>query len=236
MQTFNIYCDESCHLENDQSTVMVLGAVWCPLEDVSLISEEIRRLKVQFDLPRSYEIKWTKVGGKAVAFYSKLIDYFFKQRNLHFRALVADKTCLDHAKYNQDHDDWYYKMYFDMLKVLFSPKSHYRIYLDIKDTLGGPKVRRLDEVLRNANYDFRREIIERTQIIRSHESEQMQLADLLIGCVLWANRPLPDDPSKAKQQLVEKLKSLSGYDLKRNTLLREQKVNIFHWPSGGCSP
>lgn len=30
--TYNIYCDESCHLENDHQKVMVLGAVWCPLE------------------------------------------------------------------------------------------------------------------------------------------------------------------------------------------------------------
>lgn len=27
---FNIYCDESCHLENDGQKSMVLGAVSCP--------------------------------------------------------------------------------------------------------------------------------------------------------------------------------------------------------------
>ena len=26
---FNIYCDESCHLENDQQKAMVLGLIWC---------------------------------------------------------------------------------------------------------------------------------------------------------------------------------------------------------------
>ncbi len=31
-QIFNVYCDESCHLENDHQSAMVLGAVWCPLE------------------------------------------------------------------------------------------------------------------------------------------------------------------------------------------------------------
>ncbi len=29
---FNVYCDESCHLENDHRKVMVLGAVWCPFD------------------------------------------------------------------------------------------------------------------------------------------------------------------------------------------------------------
>ena len=27
---YNVYCDETCHLEHDNSNVMVLGAVWCP--------------------------------------------------------------------------------------------------------------------------------------------------------------------------------------------------------------
>ncbi len=31
-QVFNVYCDESCHLENDRQKAMVLGAVWCPLD------------------------------------------------------------------------------------------------------------------------------------------------------------------------------------------------------------
>ncbi len=28
-QTIHIYCDESCHLENDGMQAMVLGALWC---------------------------------------------------------------------------------------------------------------------------------------------------------------------------------------------------------------
>lgn len=37
-ETFNLYCDESCHLENDHQKVMVLGAVWCPLEKAGEIA------------------------------------------------------------------------------------------------------------------------------------------------------------------------------------------------------
>ena len=46
---YNVYCDETCHLEHDNSNVMVLGAVWCPqskLKEVNLslihISEPTR--------------------------------------------------------------------------------------------------------------------------------------------------------------------------------------------------
>ena len=27
---FNVYCDESCHLEHSSSNAMALGAIWCP--------------------------------------------------------------------------------------------------------------------------------------------------------------------------------------------------------------
>ena len=72
--------------------------------------------------------------------YLDLIDYFFDDDDLNFRVLVADKSILDHGAFNQSHDEWYYKMYFDMLKVIFDPECRYRIYLDIKDTQGGEKV------------------------------------------------------------------------------------------------
>ena len=29
-RTFNVYCDESCHLEHDNIPVMAWGAVYCP--------------------------------------------------------------------------------------------------------------------------------------------------------------------------------------------------------------
>jgi len=29
MVIYNVYCDESCHLENDDMSVMVLGGVTC---------------------------------------------------------------------------------------------------------------------------------------------------------------------------------------------------------------
>ena len=35
---FNVYCDESCHLENDHQKAMVMGAIWCPLEKTREIS------------------------------------------------------------------------------------------------------------------------------------------------------------------------------------------------------
>jgi len=59
-EIYNIYCDESNHLENDQKTHMVLGAVWSPLEKARKVADKIREIKIQHGLPGKFEIKWTK--------------------------------------------------------------------------------------------------------------------------------------------------------------------------------
>jgi hypothetical protein len=228
-ETFNIYCDESCHLENDRQKAMVLGAIWCPLEKTREIAVRLREIKQKHGLPPDFEVKWTKVSPAGKVFYLDLIDYFFDDDDLHFRALIVpDKTLLRHDAFpGQDHDVWYYKMYFDMLKVIFQPEARYRIYLDIKDTRGGQKVEKLHRVLCNDRYDFSRQVIERVQLVRSHEIEQLQLADLLIGAVAYLNRGLQGNAGKLA--IIDRMRRRSGYDLTRTTLLREEKMNIFRW-------
>lgn len=225
---YNIYCDESCHLENDRQQVMVLGAVWCPSEKAKEISIRLREKKVQHGMRSDFEIKWTKVSPAKESFYLDIMDYFFDDDDLHFRALIVpDKSMLQHEMFHQSHDEWYYKMYFEMLKAILNPTTHYRIYIDLKDTYGAAKVHKLHEVLANNLYDFSRKIIERLQIARSHEVEILQLADLLIGAVSYVNRGLSSNA--AKLALVNRMKSRFGYRLIHSTLLRESKVNIFRW-------
>jgi len=234
-ETFNIYVDESCHLQHDQQKVMVLGAVLCPLGRTRETAIHLREKKRSYGLPANFEIKWTKVSPAKAGFYLDVLDYFFDDDDLHFRAwVVADKTGLRHAEFGQDHDTWYYKMMFGLLEPLLSPDSRYRIYLDIKDTRSAAKVRKLHDVLSNNLYDFDRKIIERVQVVSSHEIEHIQLADLLIGAVGYANRGLASN--SAKNALVARMRERSRYSLTRTTLLRESKVNIFIWkPQEGAA-
>ena len=227
--TFNVYCDESCHLENDHQKAMVLGAVWCPLDKTREIAVRLREIKQKHGLAPQFEVKWTKVSSSKVELYLDLVDYFFDDDDLHFRALIVpDKSLLQHDAFpGQDHDAWYYKMYFDMLKVIFQPDAHYRIYLDIKDTRGAQKAAKLHDVLCNDRYDFSHEVIERLQLVHSHEIEQLQLADLLIGALSYLNRGLSGNVGK--MDLIKRIQQRSRYDLTRTTLLREEKVNIFRW-------
>lgn len=227
-EIINIYCDESCHLEQDGQKSMVLGAVWCGKDNAGSLSAQMREIKKKHGLNTRFEIKWTKVSPAKVEFYLDVLGFFFQEDDLYFRALIVpDKSKLDHAAWEQTHDDWYYKMYFEMLKAIIDPKRRHHIYLDIKDSRGRAKVAKLHEVLANSMYDFSRTIIERVQVIRSQESEIMQLADLLIGVISYANRELTGNAGKTA--LVNRMKERSGYTLTRTTLYRENKVNLFRW-------
>lgn len=226
---YNIYCDESCHLEKDHQRVMVLGAIWCPMLKIKEISNKLKNIKTKHGLSRSFELKWTKLSPSKIDYYLKVVDYFFTERDLHFRSLIIpDKTKLRHEDFMQDHNTWYYKMFFHLLDVIFEPhRASYRIYLDVKDTCSGRKIEKLHQVLCNKNYDFSRDIIKRVQAVRSDEIEILQVVDLLIGAVAYINRDLKS--SKAKLAIIEKIKELSGYSLRASTLLKEDKFNLFFW-------
>ncbi len=227
-EEYNIYCDESCHLEHDNQKAMVLGAIWCSKGIAHEAFVRIREIKEKHGLSRDFEVKWNKVSPAKINFYKELIDYYFDDDDLHFRALVVpDKSILDHNNHNQSHDDFYYKMFFDLLKVIFDPQFSYNIYLDIKDTRSQEKIDHLAQVLRNTHYDYNEEIIKQIQQVRSHEVELIQLTDLLAGAISYINRGLIG--SKAKLELIERIKSRSKYSLLGSTLYRESKMNIFIW-------
>jgi hypothetical protein len=227
-QIINVYCDESCHLENDREKAMVLGAVWCPESVASLYNQRIAELKAKHRLSPFFEIKWGKVSETKFSFYQALVSMFFDSGDLNFRAwVIPDKSILRHEEFAQTHDDWYYKMYFNMLKIIIRPNSIYHIYLDIKDTRSRDKLAKLHEVLANANYDFRREIIARMQHVHSHNVGLLQLADLLIGATSYAARGLETSPTKT--HLLQFIKARSGFSLNRNTLPSETKFNLCFW-------
>ena len=237
--TINIYCDESCHLQNDKEPVMVIGAVYCPIEKKEEIFERLYSFKVKHNLiPKNkkndkdnrpyYELKWNKVSKSKIEYYKDVINYFFDDDDLQFRVLVvSNKTDINYEKFNHTHDTFYYKMYFGMLKAILNPENSHHIYIDIKDTKSKEKVHKLEQVLRNDKYDYSKEIIKKVQQVRSHEVEILQLTDLLVGATAYVNRGLAN--SKAKNELINLIKHRSKYSLTKSTLLKERKFNVFIW-------
>lgn len=205
---------------------LVIGAITCPKARAREVSERIREIKTRHNLNPQREIKWTKVSPSRLDFYLDLLDYFLAEPGLKFRAVVAAKAGLNHAAFGNTHDDWYYRIYYYLLRELVNPNLENHIYLDIKDTQSADKVDELWKVLAYTIHDFDRDSVKTMQVIRSHDSELMQLADVLIGAVNYRNRGLTS--SEAKTAVVERLQSKT-VNLTKQTSLGYTKVNIFPW-------
>ena len=152
-------------------------------------------------------------------FYYELVKYFFDNTNLAFRAvLVPDKNKLEHNKYGQTHDEFYYKIYYDMLKKLFVPFYFWNIYIDEKDTLGSTKIEKLRLFLKGGNVKI--------QEVRSKDVELIQLADIFLGAITYKNRLLETNPTKVNMiKLIESY----GYKLDETTPYVKEKFNILRW-------
>ena len=93
---YTVYCDETCHLEHDNIKPMALGAVWCPKEAKDEIFKRLREIKIEHGLKPTCELKWNAVSSAKLAYYIDVINYFFDNKDLHFRTvIVPDKSVLN---------------------------------------------------------------------------------------------------------------------------------------------
>ena len=227
---YNIYCDESCHLQHDGNDIMVIGGVFCLKHKVGRINKDIRKLKEKYDI-KNAEIKWHKVSNNKVDFYTELIEYFFSNEDLRFRCIIApEKKGLNLEKYSLTYDDWYYRIYYLLLKEIVSIDDEYYIYMDIKDTNGGIKINKLKKVLNNLLYAFYNDVVKNIQLVRSDEIEVIQLSDILIGAVSYVNRNL-NVRDNAKSKIINIIMEKTSQSLKYTTTPKvfHNKFDIFRW-------
>jgi len=217
-KTFNIYCDESCHLENDHKEFMIFGCISSAYNQVERHTQRIKDLKQKHNFYG--EIKWSNVSQSQYNFYRDLIDYFF-DTDLMFRAVIVNKSKINNGAFEQDFDTFYYKMYYQLLNHNKNSAYTYNVYIDIKDSLSSIKVKKLQEIL-NIKFGVFRNV----QNIRSHESTLMQLADLITGALgYWLNDK--NHKVTAKNNLIEKIKQHSGQDLSGSSAYSDVKLNLF---------
>lgn len=216
-KTFNLYCDESTHLEHDQKPYMLISYVKCPFPQIKQHKEHIKLLKANHKFKG--EMKWSKISKSNAEFYSDVIDYFFAT-DLSFRAIVVDKSQIDNTREGFTYDDFYFRMYYQLVAHKMIPKSTYNLYLDVKDTRSQDKLARLKDILNN-NHNIRN-----IQFIKSYESYLMQMADVMMGAINYNIRGL--NKVTAKNRIIEKMSSNAKIDLKKSTPKDEEKFNLFY--------
>lgn len=227
MKTFNIYCDESCHLEHDGFHVMCIGYIKVNVEMYENVQSDLKRLKLKHHTPT--ELKWNKLSSSRLGFYKELIDYFFRQDALSFRGiLVKYKQDLKHEDFNQgSHDNFYYKLVYYLLRFNYEIDSSYNVFLDIKDTRGKERLLKIKEIFHN--YHKGNSPFDRFQHLHSHDNILIELADFFIGAITYKARGLTS--SSIKNEVVAYLENVSGYYIDEGTEPWETKFNIFdHQP------
>lgn len=100
------------------------------------------------------------------------------------------------------------------------------MFLDVKDSRGGKRIRTLRNILirKNKNKKFIGDINQ----VHSDTSEVLQLTDLLIGALGYYKRGLTTNEGKRK--IVEKILEHTikrNIDISGTTRLGEKKFNIF---------
>jgi len=231
---YNLYIDESCHLEHDRKPVMCIGYIKIEKDDYPKFKEDLKAIKLKHNNP--VEIKWNTVSNSRILLYKELIDYFFDNVMLFRCILVKYKQKLDHEAFNDgSHDNFYYKLIYYLLKCAINPPAnHYRIYLDIKDTRGKDKLNTIKHHLDNFYvHEEEGSPFKHFQHIRSHENEMLQLTDLFIGAITYKSQGHQNKPNanKAKVEIIKYLEEKSGYFLDEGTEPWESKFNIFdHQP------
>ena len=221
-KTFNIYCDESTHLPNDGCPYMLLGYICVPYPLIKEAKLAINDIKDKYGFDG--EMKWSNINRKTRPMYAELVECFFRS-SLKFRSIVVKKSDIDENRPGYSFNDFYFRMYYQLLHIPTSDVDNaFNIYFDIKDTCSHLKLRKLKEIL-----DYKSNV-RNFQFMKSHESQFIQLADVLMGAVNYNLRMgtgnLPGI-SESKKHIIELIKRYSNMDLVRSTYPDEEKFNLF---------
>ncbi len=224
----NVYIDESGHTNDSNCKTMVLGALWLNVPQLSLLSDAVRTIKKKHGISSHREIKWTKVSDKKLDYYKDLVDAFFAVEQVNYRAVVIDKSIIDHEAHGNTQESFYYKMQYLLVRTIAEKRlGDIRLFFDYKDTWSGVETTKLANYLSNTGSLHNKSL--RAQPLRSHEVMGLQIADLLTGAVMYANKPTKEQLSTAKKELVRYIEDGAKQKLTEGTPYGAEKVNILLW-------
>lgn len=240
---FHIYCDESY---TSRERHMVYGGIVIPARDLQKLDTKFAtwRLKNKFG---NGELKWEKVSKARLGAYKSLIDFYYSNRHrdgLHFKAMTVDTKSADYAAFRKENRDiGYYKLYYFFLlkKLLPYAKDHdysLCVYVDDRDTnYRFSDLRKFLNLAARRDYGFEIDVVRMVARRRSHESQPIQLADVLMGAIGWSMNDMGDRPeaSKAKTALAAYLASRLGVrSLKEKAFaVRNPLFNIWQFEFSG---
>jgi hypothetical protein len=213
---FDIYCDESC----TRDRFMVYGGLVLPTRDVQKFNDLMREWRVKHNVAADSELAWESVANHKLSTYKSLIDFYMQKRwrdgFMNLKAMICDRQSQDYVafiRFNHKISDdlGYYKLYQVFLRHKLGPYARdndysLAVYLDERST--NYDLAQLKEFLnlgiRKRQPFVHRDVVETIDTRISHETEALQLADVLMGAIGWAMNDKDKEPNAnyAKTQLA----------------------------------
>ena len=226
--TYSVFCNESWHTIRSGGINMTVGALVCPLPDIRSCAEAVRSLKVKHGLATGFEAKWTKVSPAKAEFYMDLVDLFLRYHHLRFFGAGAESGIGSKDGAPVSRDGIRDALNRRLLEAVLCGPHRYRVYLEVGDTRGGARLRRLREGVTDKPLGADQPHIERLQQIRSSESGIMQIADLLTGALAYASRGLGGNVGKTA--VVARLRERFGAEALTDAAVpHDSKFNVMTW-------
>lgn len=222
-----VFLDESGHLKNNEG-YMVLGCIWGQQNAINELSNKIKALKTDYNIPLRREIKWTKVSDSKKDYYLSLLGVFCDTDGVNYRGVIVDKNKIDNQLFHQTDDDFYYKLvYLTIRNIAERSVDSFKVFLDYKDTHSTRRSEEQMEYLQNTTKLAGRKFS--VQPIRSYESSSLQMADLINGAISYSLKE--NKTSEAKRVLVGYLTEKMSYTPYQDTPRWQEKFNLLFWES-----
>lgn len=206
---------------HDGHPFMLYGYVSVASNQIKLAKEQINAIKEKFSYEE--ELKWTNVHEKTLSLYRELVEYFF-MTDFKFRTVIVDKSQIDENRPDYTFNDFYYRMYFQLLHHDINLENNYNVYFDVKDTCSQQRLHKLRDILKwNAS-------IRNFQFVRSNESVFLQLADVLMGAINYNLRIQRGEIAGkviAKRKIVDIIQQHTDISLEKTSPASNKKFNLF---------
>jgi len=205
---------------------VVYGALITSAQKVGQFAEQMVEWRRENRM--DHELKWERASGK-LAEYKRFVDLFFdgnlvrKGRRMTFSAVVFDTqeiTRIERSKPRREAPEvGFYKRYYHFLLNEFGKRARdetHRLYVFMDEgstRYGMPEFRKvLDDGIVNKYSLNLRKVVRCVQPQKSHHSDLLQMADVLMGAVGWQFNRLGERPeaNPAKSALAAYVAERAG--------------------------
>lgn len=223
------YCDESCHLKDDDSKYMAIASVYCRKDRAKAINAEIKKIKERHNISAKTELKWNKVSSATLDMYKEIFRFIKDNSKLKIRILIADKSL------NENTNEWYNKVYYKLIEFpLQSILWNYdidkiEILSDKKDSNSYKDMKTISRYL-TKHFAKKYSVQFESKVCESYDVQLIQIADILAGAATYKMRKLhtSSNGSVAKKELIKFIETTFNISFNKNTKFTYGEISHYN--------